>query len=167
MIAAINKNGAGSVRGDSVIVTPSNVINNSAGTTFDGGSSTHFISTSKSDPNVVKNGKPVEVTINTVSDSSKDANNGGPKYMIGFSDPRTPDGQPGGDSSQQPGQNGNGQGGQDGQGQNADQGTGDGQGDNSELPQTANGGIYQASAGIFGLIGAALAGLGLKKNKKN
>ena len=169
MIAAIKKNGVGSVKNSKVIVTPSNVSISNAGTFFDGESSTTFYSYTRFDPNVVKNGKPVEVTIESVYDDSKNANSGMPDYTIKFSNPQTPNGQGGGgqdQNGQQPGQGNNGQGGQ-AQGQNADQGTGDGQGDNSELPQTANGGIYQASAGIFGLIGAALAGLGLKKNKKN
>lgn len=172
LIAAIKKNGAGSVRGANVTVTPANVQVDNDGARFEGGSNTLFSSSEKPKDGVLKNGQPVEVTVSTVGDSTDyntdgdgRNNNGNYDYYITYSNARTPD-KSGGQNGQQPSQGNNGQGGQN-QAQNADQGTGDGQGDNSELPQTANGGIYQASAGIFGLIGAALAGLGLKKNKKN
>lgn len=55
---------------------------------------------------------------------------------------------------------------QSGQGQAADQGNGQ-NGDNSELPQTSNGGTYQSSFGILGLVTAILTSLGLKKAKHN
>lgn len=165
MIAAIKKNGVASVKDSDVIVTPYNVVSNSAGTIFDGGSSTEFMSKMQSDPNVVKNGKPVEVTIDSVIDNSNRANYGGADYTIHFSNPKATNGQGGGNqgqNGQQPGQ-GNGQ---DGQGQAADQGNSQ-NADNSQLPQTSNGGIYQSGIGVLGLISAVLAAFGLKKAKHN
>ena len=146
LVNAMKKNGIGSVRGSKVIVTPTNVTIGNGGTQFDGGSNTRFTSDDKDDPNVVKSGQPVEVTINTVTDNTDQINqansrdNGDYDYYISFSNPTTP---------QKDGQNGN----QPGSTNNGGQGNA---GSNGSIPQTGD------QHSVLGVIaGGITSGLGM------
>ena len=152
LVNAMKKNGIGSVRGSKVIVTPANVTINNDGTEFDGGSNTRFTSDDKADPNIVKAGQPVEVTIQTVYDNTDDINqansrdNGSYDYFISFSNPQKPTSGP--KSSSQPGNTNNG-------GQNGTSGQGNA-GNNGSVPQTGD------QHSVLGVIaGGITSGLGM------
>lgn len=145
LVAAMKKNGVGSVKGSSVIVTPSNVQIDDDGTMFDGGNSTLFTSSDKYDQNLVKTGQPVEVTVETVDDSSQwfgnqgnDKNNGDYNYYIHFSNARTPDNANGRGAN---GQNGSANGSQNANGANSQ---------NGSIPQTGDSrSVWSVIAGAF------------------
>lgn len=150
LVAAMKKNGVGSVKGSSVIVTPSNVQIDDDGTMFDGGNSTLFTSSDKYDQNLVKTGQPVEVTVETVDDSSQwvgnqgnDKNNGDYNYYIHFSNARTPDNANGRGANGQGanGQNGSANGSQNANGANSQ---------NGSIPQTGDShSVWTVIAGAF------------------
>lgn len=145
LVAAMKKNGVGSVKSSSVIVTPSNVQIDDDGTMFDGGNSTLFTSSDKYDQNLVKTGQPVEVTVETVDDSSQwvgnqgnDKNNGDYNYYIHFSNARTPDNANGQGGN---GQNGSADGSQNANGANSQ---------NGSIPQTGDShSVWSVIAGAF------------------
>lgn len=156
LVAAIKKNGAGAVRGSSVIVTPSNVVIDDDGTSFDGGNGTMFTSADKYDSNLVKTGQPVEVTVEAVDGRSEFGKDSGDfLYDIEFSNARTPE-----SNGQNNGQNNS----QTNDGQNAGQNNGQGSGQNSSIPQTGDN--HSILGAIAGGISAGLEMFGELFTKK-
>lgn len=159
LINAIKQNGADSVKGSTVVVTPSNVSTSDSGTDFDGGNSTRFTSSQKNDS--IKAGQQIKVTVQSVNDNGAgNKQNGGYDYLINYSNPQAvqqasesgTEGTPNGDNGGAGGSTGD---------------TGSTNGDNSQLPQTSNDNqtVVKSGVGIIGLLSTIAAGLGLKKEQ--
>lgn len=159
LINAIKQNGVDSVKGSTVVVTPSNVSTSDSGTDFDGGNSTRFTSSQKNDS--IKAGQQIKVTVQSVNNNGAgNKQNGGYDYLINYSNPQAvqqasesgTEGTPNGDNGGAGGSTGD---------------TGGINGDNSQLPQTSNDNqtVVKSGVGIIGLLSTIAAGLGLKKER--